>query len=391
MSFPALCLRVLPAPPTLFSATPFAHTESWTVDPPGQEQFESLIQTVHDLIRQKRTPYSQLPNDRDIHQILENDPESRKILDHIEHAYSHWQSLSKQQCSEAWSLETLRAFSQIRDTLTETAVSLEQACKELEHLRAENDKLSRCQQPREFIIRPPTLLPISSEAAKAVSANASTPDESKALFDFDHLMDKWKRVVRESRRGMEAQRTFAESPSRQQPPTPFGHQPPTPSPQQQPPSQGMSNLQQSNSNGFGVQYLQPSPHAHPNGAGANGTSHASTPNTLMTSPQPGILDGHADGAGAGDTTMEDEVDEDEDRDADGDADVDIESTNGPNGETRQQGWNGTQQQQHNLSNSTGENGPPELDRRFLDPKLERATSAEAQGMEGIGGPHFMEP
>ena len=416
MSFPALCLRILPAPPTLFSATPFAHAESWTLGPPGEEQFNSLIQAIHDLIRQKRASHTQLPNDCSVQQILENDPEARRTLDHVQNAYNHWKSLSKAQHSEAWTLETLRAFSRVHDDAAETAASLDQARKEIEHLRHENDKLSRCQQPREFTLHPPTLLPISSEAAKVLSTNNASPRESAALWDFDRLMEKWRRIIRESRRGMDAQRSFVDSPSAQpSSTTPFGQQqqqqqqqqpqpqPPTPSPQPtQPQPQGLATTQATNANGLGMAYLRPATHGHhANGTGTNGTSHASTPNALAPSPRPDLMDGQADGAGVvgvgGDVAMGNGVDEEDDRDADGEADVDIEDAPGQNGEVGgQQSWNGQQQQQqqsrqrHQSSTNAGDTGPGDMDRRFLDPKLERASSAGAQGMEGMDGAHFMD-
>ncbi|KAF2239496.1 hypothetical protein EV356DRAFT_528095 [Viridothelium virens] len=340
MSFPALCLRILPAPPTLFSATPFAHTESWTVHPPGQEQFDSLIQAIHDNIRQKRGPPSVLPNECNLQQILDTDPEARKTLEHVRNAYNHWKSLSQHQHSEAWSLETLRAYSRIRDTATETAAALDDARVEIEHLRAENDKLSRCQQPREFTLHPPTLLPLPADTAHALFSSSANPsratrDSAAALWDYDRLMEKWRRIVRESRRGLEAQRGLADSPTLQQqlqqPSTPFGASQPQPQPQTPGAQQGQPHAQphgmlsgQGQAQAQGLSYLRPSVHAHPNGTGANGTSHASTPNALATSPRTTLLDGSVDEAGQGDTSMVDGVDEEEDRDADGEVDVDIE-------------------------------------------------------------------
>ncbi|KAL9094870.1 MAG: hypothetical protein Q9165_002819 [Trypethelium subeluteriae] len=424
MSFPALCLRILPAPPTLFSATPFAHTESWTVDPPGQEQFDSLIQAIHDIIRQNRGPPSQLPNDCNLQQILDADPEARKTLEHVRNAYNHWKSLSQHQHSEAWSLETLRAYSRIRDTATATAAALDDARIEIEHLRAENDKLSRCQQPREFTLHPPTRLPLPADAAHALSSSAAAAAAASAsmnasraaaaagaLWDYDRLMEKWRRIVRESRRGLEAQRGLADSPTLQQqlhqqqqqqqtqPSTPFGAPPPqqplTPGSQQgQPLSQaahGVATGQgQGQGQGQGMAYLrQLSVHGHANGTGTNGASHASTPNALVGSPRGALLDGEVDEGVHGDTSMVDGVDEEEDRDADGEVDVDIEEEqhgrNGLDAGRRQQ-----QQQQQHSGLVPGESGDGVIDGRFLDPKLERASEAGAQGMEGIDGAAFMD-
>ncbi|KAI9666182.1 MAG: hypothetical protein M1821_004117 [Bathelium mastoideum] len=396
LSFPALCLRILPAPPTLFSATPFAHTESWTVDPPGQEQFDSLIQAIHDIIRQKRAPPLRMPNDCQIEQLLENDPEARKILDHVQNAYNHWKSLSGHHHAEAWSLETLRAYSRVRDIAAETAASLDQAHQQIEYLRAENDKLSRCQQPREFILNPPSLLPISADAAKALSASAAANGESAMTWDFDRLMEKWRRIVRDSRRGMEAQRTFVESPNTSQPPTPFGQpqQPPPPSPQhQQPQVQGLPDAQPPVANGLRMPYLQTPARGHLNGTNINGMDHSSTPNALSTSPPRAMMDGQVDGGAAQDTTMEDDMEEEEDRDADGEADVDIEDANGQNGTKGQRTW-GQQLQQHQQPHTnTGavEARSADIDAKFLDPKLERSSSATARSMEGIDGAHFMNP
>ncbi|KAI9712710.1 MAG: hypothetical protein M1820_001331 [Bogoriella megaspora] len=374
MSFPALCLRILPTPPTLFSATPFAQIDSWTVEPPGQEQHESTAQTICDLLKQRDQQSLQLPEERTMREIKQQDPEARRLLQHVKDAYRHWESLSDEQRTEAWKLEMLRAFSTVRDEASETSTALDEARKEIEHLRNENDKLSRCQQPREFILHPPSLLPVPSSAAKALN----NPD-----FDFDRLMDKWRGVVRENRRGMEAQRTFVESPSSQpQPPTPF-QQPPTPAPPQpnslitagtahaHPFSQQPSNFTSLN-------------HGHTNGT--NGINHISKSNNI----------GQTNGTGKdtrlnNDTNMGDE--EEEDRDADGDADVEIDGDGTPGNQQQQQ-----QQQTWNAGNVKNKASVDGIDQRFLDPKLDGTAGARAgaqeeamgMGMDGVEGGSFME-
>ena len=98
-----------------------------------------------------------------------------------------------------------------------------------------------------------------------------------------------------------------------------------------------------------------------------------------------------DGVGVEDTTMEDDVEEEDDRDADGEADVDIEDANGQNGEKGARSWNEQQQpppqQLPNPGLSDRRTG--EMDRKFLDPKLDGPSAAGASSIEGIDGSHFM--
>ncbi len=120
---------------------------------------------------------------------------------HLEDTHKQWKGLSEQHRQDAWRLEILRAYARSEKKRKETEQALERASQEVESLKAQADQLSRCQQPREFLISPPTTIPVSRDLAREFGGK----DVSK--WEYDRLVEKWRGVVRESRK---AQRTLVD-------------------------------------------------------------------------------------------------------------------------------------------------------------------------------------
>ncbi|KAK8158044.1 hypothetical protein IWX90DRAFT_358404, partial [Phyllosticta citrichinensis] len=87
LSFPSLCLHILPAPATLFSPSPFPTNESWSITPPGQKQFEALQKNVRDRFVQRQ-----------------------RHLQLYGNTATHWKSMPEKQRQEIWTLEILRSY-----------------------------------------------------------------------------------------------------------------------------------------------------------------------------------------------------------------------------------------------------------------------------------------
>ncbi|KAF2772360.1 hypothetical protein EJ03DRAFT_266766, partial [Teratosphaeria nubilosa] len=101
LSFPGLCLAILPAPSTLFTPTPFPGGESWTLTPPGQKQYETLNRLVHAKVKEVQNgDISRFPDSLHFKHSL-----------HLQGAFEHWQNMSEADQASVWTLETLRAFS----------------------------------------------------------------------------------------------------------------------------------------------------------------------------------------------------------------------------------------------------------------------------------------
>ncbi|EGP88423.1 uncharacterized protein MYCGRDRAFT_57922, partial [Zymoseptoria tritici IPO323] len=98
LSFPGLCLAILPPPGTLFTPTPFPSAESWTLEPPGQRQYETMNRFLNLRITER--------------QASDNisDSIAFKHHAHLSGAWEHWQTLVPSERSSAWTLEVLRSY-----------------------------------------------------------------------------------------------------------------------------------------------------------------------------------------------------------------------------------------------------------------------------------------
>jgi hypothetical protein len=134
LNFPSLCLHILKAPPSLFSATPFPSHDSWSIEPPGQRQVEALRITVLEtlsVIKRLRLAAHQGETQVSFSKL---DDDAEKVLAHITDAWDYWNTVSEVSQRETWQLETLRHVARTND-------SSRKAEKTIDALRIEIDGL----------------------------------------------------------------------------------------------------------------------------------------------------------------------------------------------------------------------------------------------------------
>lgn len=156
LSFPALCLHLLPAPRSLFSTTPFADDSSWDLSAPGQTQRVA----VEKLLEKRR---------------------DTKALEHVEAAYHRWTTLTADQRAEIWMLEVLRSWTRGKRARDDLEAQLNIARQRIAHLESEYELLSRCQLPREKLLAAPTTIPVVADLPQV---------------DAEDLIQKWRSNVR---------------------------------------------------------------------------------------------------------------------------------------------------------------------------------------------------
>ncbi|KAI9781888.1 MAG: hypothetical protein M1835_004173 [Candelina submexicana] len=229
LSFPALCLHCLGTPQALFSSLPLSNLSTWPIDAPGDSQFEDVARHIQDCFRRWRidcavadarnlaetntalhsNTHSQQTQSNGYEDMLRINPpkelqgvqDEANLLRHLEDTHKQWKSLPEQHRQDAWRLEILRAYSRSEKKRKETEQALERASQDVEGLKAQVEQLSRCQQPREFLISPPTMFPVSKEIAREFVGK----DIGK--WDYERLVEKWRGVVRENRK---VQRTLGD-------------------------------------------------------------------------------------------------------------------------------------------------------------------------------------
>jgi hypothetical protein len=205
LNFPSLCLEILPAPATLFSPTPFATPDSWATTPPGPKQLEALNRQVRErLLAQQRL--------RQISHVYPSgaadaasplptpplfDPDPQKLFGHIADAYSHWSRQTDKTRQECWQTEILRCYARADDRRREAEVQLENARREIEHLKATRWTSGATEPPA-----------ITINLGTGTAAELGKHGMDFRSWDYDRLIDKWRGLIREGRAstGMAAQK-----------------------------------------------------------------------------------------------------------------------------------------------------------------------------------------
>lgn len=192
LTFPGLCLALLPPPPTLFSSTPFGQAHTWSLSPPGEKQYTAMQRVMSEKVAVVRNGNP------------DNLPDSTifRYQVHLQGAWEHWQLLSESDRATAWNLEMSRMVVKEKEKKTSLQSELEQAHQRIRHLEAEYDRLSRCQLPREYLLYPPRTMPVSDSTIREMRNvdNSNNPGAYDNDYDPDALICKWKNAIRATSR-----------------------------------------------------------------------------------------------------------------------------------------------------------------------------------------------
>jgi hypothetical protein len=235
LDFPALTLHCLPPPPTLFQVSPVPSAGSWTIAPPGDPQREALrshfreafhawritravTSSAHpDEMLIYRSDLSRSSDEEEINTAAQDLED--KVLNHLDAAFMQWSSLSSVVKDQVWRLELARSVGRKALTISSMKSDREKILQDNAHLRTQVEQLSRCQQPREFQMMPPTTIPISSRAAveiddmgvRGIGVGLSINDKDEPIEGLvKNAVGRWLAVVRSSRgnAGMASQRSL---------------------------------------------------------------------------------------------------------------------------------------------------------------------------------------
>lgn len=191
LSFPGLCLALLPSPTTLFSPTPFPSPESWSMTSPSHKQFDVLNRVIVSRVEHVR----QAGSDAVLSSTL------FKHSAHLQGAYEHWEhSMSASERAAAWNLELCRAYATASKAKQQYSGELEDCRHRIRHLEAEYDRLSRCQLPRDYLLHPPQTLPIPTAAFKDAEGTSSGSAFAEMKYDADSILERWRTTVKTTTR-----------------------------------------------------------------------------------------------------------------------------------------------------------------------------------------------
>nr|KAK5440262.1 hypothetical protein LTR18_008199 [Exophiala xenobiotica] len=224
-TYPSLCLKLLPAPATLFSISPFSTPQSMPISPPGPEQLQPLRQKLSTTIDFWKWQALRLSQPTTSNIAEEADFLSRSAaqwtestLNHLEASYQNWMVHPPDVRSLLWQIELLRSYNTEQQRVAELEEKLESLQQETNQLQQQVEYLSRCQWPREMALWPPerrTFGPSMREELRLINLNkipgaAEAPEELVQVsdshvntrgdkWDFDRLVSKWKAHIREDK------------------------------------------------------------------------------------------------------------------------------------------------------------------------------------------------
>ncbi|KAL9625065.1 MAG: hypothetical protein Q9160_000794 [Pyrenula sp. 1 TL-2023] len=215
-TFPSLCMRLLPPPASIFSLRPFPTAKSLSIEPPDKNQYDPLRASALSIITRWKADHlsnlntmsqSARHTSSDAADIESTARQRTEIaINSIEIAHLNWTKLNSTQRNYDWLLALLQAFARERSEREQTAERLKCLQEEANQLQTQVETLSKCQWPREFALCPPSRGVVGSSIGtdgvrelynnfpkQANTAGAGVP----SLWDYDDLVDKWRRVIRQ--------------------------------------------------------------------------------------------------------------------------------------------------------------------------------------------------
>ncbi|OJD17193.1 hypothetical protein AJ78_02686 [Emergomyces pasteurianus Ep9510] len=210
-TFPALCLQILPPPPSLFSTHPFPTATSFPLEPPGVDKQDMIKQAM--LVQIQQWKSNQLAGvASSAHQtgtsntsspptlcpeMIERSAQQHEemAIRHVELSFTHWISLPAGARADIWQMEITRAFAREKEKREEVEKKLARTQQEVNQLQAQIERLENCQWPREFAIFPPEMLPIPRTVSRELAQDSKVNSIDSSRWDYDNVVAKWKRVV----------------------------------------------------------------------------------------------------------------------------------------------------------------------------------------------------
>ncbi|KAM5346599.1 hypothetical protein ACJ41O_009604 [Fusarium nematophilum] len=260
LDFPALTLQCLQPPPTLFSSTQHPTSTSWSVQSPGQREFDALQAYFKEEFQAWKVTcasatttvieeFTYPPSTgafRDAREAVRKAEKTAEQLEaqvdeHLQSAYAVWETLPLQRQQELWVLELARGVGRKQKDAEKMKREQHKLKQENANLKSQIEHLNKLQQPREFKIATPINVPMERELISATYEQAVKGGKGVgfALEDahvdlstiVSRSIERWKNVIASTRAnnsGMNAQRPLEQSNQGPGGPTINGTQPPTP-------------------------------------------------------------------------------------------------------------------------------------------------------------------
>ncbi|KAK4220015.1 hypothetical protein QBC37DRAFT_409065, partial [Rhypophila decipiens] len=225
LDFPALVLRFLDAPGTLFASIQTPTSTSWSIEPPGKDQLNSLKSYFTETIRKRKTTLAAAltavsqaltypPSDGPIHrdakeELLQAEGTlsslEGELIGHLDNTFETWRELRVEDRELYWRLELARGVSRNHAQVHELKKTEHSLRQEINKLRSQIDQLEHLQQPREFKTMHPSTVQFSKEFVSFLEEDSiAHPRDDARLLLADPSLDLTTVVSKYIARWMEA-------------------------------------------------------------------------------------------------------------------------------------------------------------------------------------------
>lgn len=230
LDFPALTLQCLQPPPTLSSFNPFPTELSWSIQPPGRQQYTALrayfteefkkwrikcaaaTTALQEDIQYPPSEFAFKDNPQEAVRRAERlaDDLEKKVEDHIDTAYNGWEALPQARKQDTWILELARSVGKKQTQIETMQEQQHRLRQENANLRTQIDQLNKLQQPREFKLMLPATMPVDPKFIDFCQEQAVVHGRRTVGMTIDDrrsdigtvvgsAIERWKRVIVSSR------------------------------------------------------------------------------------------------------------------------------------------------------------------------------------------------
>lgn len=184
MNFPALCLRLLPPSPMLFSTTQVGTKGSCPLGPPGQDAFDSVVHVVYERLLQASN--------------VSVSPVDHPYLLHVRDSCQTFDMMPPSEQLSVWHMELQRLYNSVKTDLQSANRGVEHLQRENEQLRLQIDRLREApsMQPWQKPLFPPPPQSLALSRLSPAVLQELIKNTEEQSWDYDALIEKWKRYVK---------------------------------------------------------------------------------------------------------------------------------------------------------------------------------------------------
>lgn len=202
-------MLILEPPPTLHTPTPFPTSNSWSISPPTDAQFEALRHVIRERAMSLKKHRAHDPpsyhgaavggsEQYGLPYMSNEHVDHERLIRHVSDSYENWKQLDATNRAEIWQLEILRSLARVQSERRKAQTELELLRQELRQSRIESSTRETGRMSKE---NPIPRIPTASSLSMSddVEALIDCLDIDDLEWSYDRLVEKWRHIARAKR------------------------------------------------------------------------------------------------------------------------------------------------------------------------------------------------